>query len=198
MKFPCNPFLVPQISSKPSPSKRRCSEENQLALDEENQVPVMTRAGGPVPSDPLTDKKPPVGPASICSSSSLEQSSTRPVQSQPKELKAAQPENMTVTLGPDPPSTSEAPTEPPGSGQPRNKPDQVEDPTLSAAGMKSRLQRLVQQRKCWDGDDGKRVWLRFVTLMAGSKSGTSLTLLLLLQTLLTQCQTEPPQPCQRD
>uniref|UniRef100_A0A3B5L2B6 Anillin n=1 Tax=Xiphophorus couchianus TaxID=32473 RepID=A0A3B5L2B6_9TELE len=135
---------VPQISSKPSPSKRRCSEENQLALDEENQVPVMTRAGGPVPSDPLTDKKPPVGP-----------SSTRPVQSQPKELKAAQPENMTVTLGTDPPSTSEAPTEPPGSGQPRNKPDQVEDPTLSAAGMKSRLQRLVQQRKCWDGDDGK-------------------------------------------
>uniref|UniRef100_A0A3B5Q811 Anillin n=1 Tax=Xiphophorus maculatus TaxID=8083 RepID=A0A3B5Q811_XIPMA len=135
---------VPQISSKPSPSKRRCSEENQLALDEENQVPVMTRAGGPVPSDPLTDKKPPVGP-----------SSTRPVQSQPKELKAAQPENMTATLGTDPPSTSEAPTEPPGSGQPRNKPDQVEDPTLSAAGMKSRLQRLVQQRKCWDGDDGK-------------------------------------------
>ncbi|XP_014330950.1 anillin [Xiphophorus maculatus] len=144
---------VPQISSKPSPSKRRCSEENQLALDEENQVPVMTRAGGPVPSDPLTDKKPPVGPASIYSSSSLEQSSTRPVQSQPKELKAAQPENMTATLGTDPPSTSEAPTEPPGSGQPRNKPDQVEDPTLSAAGMKSRLQRLVQQRKCWDGDD---------------------------------------------
>uniref|UniRef100_A0A3P9PCK0 Anillin n=1 Tax=Poecilia reticulata TaxID=8081 RepID=A0A3P9PCK0_POERE len=144
---------VPQISSKPSHSKRRCSEENQSARDEENQVPVMTGAGGHVPPDPLTDKKPPVGPASIRSSSSVEQSSTRPVQSQPKELKAEQPENTAVTPGPVPPSTREAPTEPPGSAQHRNKPDQVEDPTTSAAGMKSRLQRLAQQRKCWDGDD---------------------------------------------
>uniref|UniRef100_A0A087XQ88 Anillin n=1 Tax=Poecilia formosa TaxID=48698 RepID=A0A087XQ88_POEFO len=144
---------VPQISSKPSPSKRRCSEENQLARDEENQVPVMTQAGGPVPPDPLTDKKPPVGPASIRSSSSLEQSSTRPVQSRLKELKAERPENVAVTPGPVPPSTREAPTEPPGFAQHRNKPDQVDDSTPSAAGMKSRLQRLAQQRKCWDGDD---------------------------------------------
>ncbi|XP_054877891.1 anillin [Poeciliopsis prolifica] len=144
---------VPQISSKPSPSKRRCSEETQLALDEENQVPVLTQAGGPEPPDPLMGKKTPVGLASIRSSSSLEQSSTRPVQSQPKELKAAQPENMAVTPGSDSPSTNEAPTESPGAAQERNKPDQVEDPAPSAAGMKSRLQRLAQQRKCWDEDD---------------------------------------------
>uniref|UniRef100_A0A3B3WC76 Anillin n=1 Tax=Poecilia mexicana TaxID=48701 RepID=A0A3B3WC76_9TELE len=150
-----NTITDSNISSKPSPSKRRCSEENQLARDEENQVPVMTQAGGPVPPDPLTDKKPPVGPASIRSSSSLEQSSTRPVQSQLKELKAERPENMAVTPGPVPPSTREAPTEPPGFAQHRNKPDQVDDSTPSAAGMKSRLQRLAQQRKCWDGDDGK-------------------------------------------
>uniref|UniRef100_A0A3B3ULB8 Anillin n=1 Tax=Poecilia latipinna TaxID=48699 RepID=A0A3B3ULB8_9TELE len=148
-----NTITDSNISSKPSPSKRRCSEENQLARDEENQVPVMTQAGGPVPPDPLTDKKPPVGPASIRSSSSLEQSSTRPVQSRLKELKAERPENVAVTPGPVPPSTREAPTEPPGFAQHRNKPDQVDDSTPSAAGMKSRLQRLAQQRKCWDGDD---------------------------------------------
>ncbi|KAM4725626.1 anillin isoform 2-T2 [Anableps anableps] len=139
---------VPQISSKPSPSKRRCSEENsQSAPDEENQVPVTARAAASVLSDPLTVKKPPVGPASIHSSSSLEKTATRPVvQCQPKELKAAQPENMVATPCPDPAALS-------CSALQRKKPGLQEDPASSAAGMKSRLQRLAEQRKCWDGDD---------------------------------------------
>ncbi|KAM4549831.1 anillin isoform 2-T2 [Fundulus diaphanus] len=146
---------VPQISSKPSPSKRRCSEENsQSAPDEENQGPVMTRPVAPALSDPLTDKKPPVGPASVRSSTSLEKTSTRPVQCQPEELKTALPGNAVVTPGPDPPSNVGAATAPSGSGLQRNRADPVEDPAPSAAGMKSRLQRLAQQRKCWDGDDG--------------------------------------------
>uniref|UniRef100_A0A3P8SB38 Anillin n=1 Tax=Amphiprion percula TaxID=161767 RepID=A0A3P8SB38_AMPPE len=147
---------VPQVSSKPSPSKRRCSEENaQPAANEENQEPIMTRAGAPVRSDPPTDKKPPVGPASIRLSSS-EKNSTRPiVKSQPGQLETAQPEaeRMAVSPAPDPPKSREAQMEPASSAPQRSKEDLVEDPAPSATGMRSRLQRLAEQRKCWDGDD---------------------------------------------
>ncbi|XP_035798132.2 anillin isoform X2 [Amphiprion ocellaris] len=147
---------VPQVSSKPSPSKRRCSEENaQPAANEENQEPIMTRAGAPVRSDPPTDKKPPVDPASIRLSSS-EKNSTRPiVKSQPGQLETAQPEaeRMAVSHAPDPPKSREAQMEPASSAPQRSKEDLVEDPAPSATGMRSRLQRLAEQRKCWDGDD---------------------------------------------
>uniref|UniRef100_A0A3B4ZML3 Anillin n=1 Tax=Stegastes partitus TaxID=144197 RepID=A0A3B4ZML3_9TELE len=151
---------VPQVSSKPSPSKRRCSGENvQPAASEEIQEPMMTRAAAPVRSDPPTDKKPPAGPASIRSSSSLEKNSPRPiVQSQLGQLETAQPEaeRMTVSSAPDPPKSREAQMEPASSSTQRSKEDLVEDPAPSAPGMKSRLQRLAQQRKYWDGD-GKNI-----------------------------------------
>ncbi|KAI4793174.1 hypothetical protein KUCAC02_032888 [Chaenocephalus aceratus] len=69
---------VPQLSSKPSPSKRRCSEEN--VAGEENQEPAMSRSVAPVPSDPPTDKKPPTGPNSVRHASSLERNAPRPVE----------------------------------------------------------------------------------------------------------------------
>lgn len=136
---------VPQLSSKPSLPKRRCSEENnQLAPDEENRVPAMP-AVAPVLSDPLTDKKPPVSPASAQSSLLLEKGSAQPVvQCQHKELMAAHSES---TPCPDPLSNRELLTAPPISTL------LGDDPSLSVAGMKSRLQRLAEQRKCWDGDD---------------------------------------------
>ncbi|XP_049890948.1 anillin isoform X1 [Epinephelus moara] len=148
---------VPQVSSKPSPSKRRCSEENlQPAAGEENQEPVMPRTVAHKLSDPHTEKKPPVGPASLRASSSLEKTATQPVvQSQPEQLKTAQPEpeKMVVTPAPDPPSSREAKMVSASSALQSSKEDLVEDPALSAAGMKSRLQRLAEQRKCWDGTD---------------------------------------------
>uniref|UniRef100_H3DLD4 Anillin n=1 Tax=Tetraodon nigroviridis TaxID=99883 RepID=H3DLD4_TETNG len=113
--------IIPQVSTKPSPSKRKCSEENvQAAAGEENQEPRMTGSGAPQLSDPPTDRKPPVGPASIRSASSVEKMATLPVvQVQPE------PETMAV----------------------------AEEETPSTVGMKSRLQRLAQQRKCWEGGD---------------------------------------------
>ncbi|XP_034092169.1 anillin isoform X3 [Gymnodraco acuticeps] len=69
---------VPQLSSKPSPSKRRCSEEN--VAGEENQEPAMSRSVAPVLSDPPTDKKPPTGPNSVRHASSLERNAPRPVE----------------------------------------------------------------------------------------------------------------------
>uniref|UniRef100_A0A3Q3JLR3 Anillin n=1 Tax=Monopterus albus TaxID=43700 RepID=A0A3Q3JLR3_MONAL len=131
---------VPQVSSKPSPSKRRCSGENvQPAVSEENWKLVL--------SDPPTDKKPPVGPASVRLSSSLEKTAPRPaIHSQPGQLKTLEPEpeKVPVINVPDDLGSREAETTP-------ATPALVDDPAPSVAGMKSRLQRLAEQRKGWDG-----------------------------------------------
>lgn len=155
LMFPRHFLPVPQVSSKPSPSKRRCSEEN--VAGEENQEPAMTRAVAPMLSDPPTDRKPPVGPAGVRPSSSLEKTANRPVvRSQPGQQAAPEPEKMAVTLAPNPPSSREVEAVPASSALQRNKEELVEDSAPSAAGMKSRLQRLAEQRKYWDGD-GKNI-----------------------------------------
>lgn len=142
---------VPQTSTKPSPSKRKCSGENvQPAADEENQEPVMPQA--PLLSDPPTDKKPPVGPASIRPFSSSEKTSGKPVlQSQAVQLKAERPEpdKVAVCTALVPPSRTEAQI---GAASPAPQSNK-EDPAPSAAGMKSRLKNLAEQRKCWNTDD---------------------------------------------
>lgn len=146
---------VPQVSSKPSPSKRRCSGENVQPLSDENQKPQVTLPVTSVISDPPTDKKPPVGPASIRPSSSLDKNATRPaVQSQPEQPKTVQPEPETtpVTPAPDDLSTREAEIGPATPALQKKKENLVEHPGPSPAGMKSRLQKLAEQRKCWDGD----------------------------------------------
>lgn len=160
--FPHHFPLVPQASTKPSPSKRRCSEENlaAAAAGEENQEPMTTQPVTPMLSDPPTDKKPPVGPTSIRSSSSLERTASRPaVQSQQGQLKSAQPEpeKMAVTTSPDPPGWGEAEMLSDNSALQRKKESVDEDPT-PPAGMKSRLQRLAEQRKCWDGSSKNVFW----------------------------------------
>ncbi|XP_029299475.1 anillin isoform X2 [Cottoperca gobio] len=138
---------VPQVSSKPSPSKRRCSEENvQPAAGEENQEPTMTRALAPILSDPLTDKKPPTGPASVRPASSLERTAV-----------LSQPEKMAASPAPNPPRSREAVMVSSSSAPQSNKEHLVEhlveDSAPSAAGMKSRLQKLAEHRRFWDGDD---------------------------------------------
>uniref|UniRef100_A0A4W6BJ02 Anillin, actin binding protein n=1 Tax=Lates calcarifer TaxID=8187 RepID=A0A4W6BJ02_LATCA len=142
---------VPQVSSKPSPSKRRCSEENvQPAVGEENQEPTMARPLAPVVSDPPTDRKPPLAPGSRCSSS-LEKTATQPVvQSQLGHQKTIQPEpqKIAVTPAPDNLNSREAEMVPASPALQRT----VEDSASCAAGMKSRLQKLAEQRKCWDGN----------------------------------------------
>ncbi|XP_026156430.1 anillin isoform X2 [Mastacembelus armatus] len=146
------PFIdnVPQVSSNPSPSKRKCSGENvQPAVSEENQEPVMTRPMASMLSDPPTEKKPPLGPASVRTSSSLEKNATHPaVQSPPAPLKTVlpEPEKVPVMPAPDDLSSREAEVAP-------TTPALVEHAVPSEVGMKSRLQRLAQQRKCWDDDD---------------------------------------------
>ncbi|KAM3595913.1 uncharacterized protein V6R79_005244 [Siganus canaliculatus] len=146
---------VPQVSSKPSPSKRRCSGENaQPAAGEENQEPMIAQPAAPMLTDPPTDKKPPAGPASIRPLSSLEKTPTCPaVQSQPGLGNKArlEPEKMAVTPAPDPPSSRVETSA--SSALQGSKSDHVEDAAPSAAGMRSRLQRLAEQRKGWDSSD---------------------------------------------
>ncbi|XP_033986900.1 anillin isoform X2 [Trematomus bernacchii] len=129
---------VPQLSSKPSPSKRRCSEEN--VAGEENQEPAMSRSVAPVLSDPPTDKKPPTGPNSVRHASSMERNAPRPV------------EKMVVVSPPVTQSVREEEMVPVRS-TPQRRQDPEEDEAPPTAGMRSRLQRLAAQRKYWDGDD---------------------------------------------
>ncbi|XP_026205096.1 anillin isoform X3 [Anabas testudineus] len=146
---------APQVLSKSSPSKRKCSGENVQPLWDENQKPVVTQPVTSMLSDPPTDKKPPFGPASVRPSSSLDKLATRPaVQSQPGQLKTVQPEPESIPVTPaiDCLTTREAEIAPASPAQQRNKEDLVEHSAPSAAGMKSRLQRLAEQRKFWDGD----------------------------------------------
>nr|XP_040044603.1 anillin isoform X4 [Gasterosteus aculeatus aculeatus] len=141
---------APQVSSKPSPSKRRCSEENlSPPAGAENQEPTTSLAVAHVLSDPLTDKKPPAGPASVRHSSSLEKAASRPaLQPQPEQLETPEPQEMTPA--PTLPSSRE---EEMVSSAPQGNKDLAEVRAPPAAGMKSRLQRLAQQRQYWDGDD---------------------------------------------
>lgn len=146
---------VPQMSSKPSPSKRKCSGENiQPAVGEENKEPLVPRAVTPVLQDPLTDKKPPVIPASIRSTPSLEKTTTRPVVhpqiEQPKCVEP-QPEKKSLTAAVEPVSSREVEMVSVSSVLQSSKEEKVQDPAPSEAGMRSRLQRLANQRKCWDG-----------------------------------------------
>ena len=169
--FPHHFLTVPQPSSKPSPSKRSRSGENlHPAAGEENQEPMLTTPIAPTLTDPPTDKKPPAGPASIRSSSSLEKTVTRPaVQSQPQEPKTAQPESkkMAVTPAPDPLSRETEMVSAISAPQ-RNKEDLVEDAAPSAVGMRSRLQRLAEQRKCWDGSGEKHLCVCYIFNLFGS------------------------------
>ncbi|CAL8363268.1 unnamed protein product [Arctogadus glacialis] len=191
-------------SSKPSPSKRRCSEENPQPApaaggeEVENREPVVVPPAAP--QDPPTDRKPPAGPASVRSAASLERragptpsSAVRPpVQPPPPEPARggrAQPEAMVIASDPGPeiapsrsvekPAPSRGQAEPapsrgqmepapsrgqmepaPSRGQAEPAPSRgqaasegpEEAPGLTAAGMRSRLQKLAAQRNYWDND----------------------------------------------
>ncbi|XP_047006431.1 anillin isoform X7 [Ictalurus punctatus] len=96
-------------TSKPSPSKRRCSEENACFTGEENKEPVALQV---TTSEPATDKKPPIAP-SRCTD---------------KVMKRSMMEESSEVL----------------SG--------ASSLTPAASNMKSRLQRLAEQRNYWDSE----------------------------------------------
>uniref|UniRef100_A0A8C7PQR3 Anillin n=1 Tax=Oncorhynchus mykiss TaxID=8022 RepID=A0A8C7PQR3_ONCMY len=126
----------PQHSTKHSPSKRSRSGEldKPTIIGEENREPAMPpRTLTPTLSDPQTDRKPPTGPASILSASSLEMVDVCP-------------------------RTRDVEVVPTSTVLQRNREEQGEAPTSSTpAAMKSRLARLAEQRHYWDSEGTSEV-----------------------------------------
>ncbi|XP_058609985.1 anillin isoform X3 [Onychostoma macrolepis] len=134
-------------SSKPSPSKRRCSDENTLLSGEENKQPMAPQMTA---SEPMTDKKPPLVPSSV-----------RPM---PVEQRSARCTPEPEVLSTRPPPDTEKMMCPPQS--PAKSTDSVmkhaaldgakeaqkDAPTPGLSNMRSRLQRLADQRNYWDSE----------------------------------------------
>lgn len=133
----------------------------------------MVRSGAPKSSDPPTERKPPVGPASIRSASSMEKVAIQPaVQAHPE------PERMVVADAAEALRSRAAETV-------------VAEQTPSTAGMKSRLQMLAEQRKCWGGD-GENVNLTSLLKLSICPQSRSEPVCFLFQLRLMQFQTTLP------
>lgn len=130
-------------SSKPSPSKRRCSDENTLVTREENKQQVASHFTS---SEPMTDKKPPVAPSSV-----------RPLQAEQRAARRTPEPDILPTRHPAeieklvvcPPQYSAKNT---GSVTKHSAVDGARETHKNTAapvssGMKSRLQRLAEQRQ---------------------------------------------------
>ncbi|XP_016388661.1 actin-binding protein anillin-like isoform X2 [Sinocyclocheilus rhinocerous] len=134
-------------SSKPSPSKRRCSDENTFLSGEENKQPMALQMTA---SEPMTDKKPPLVPSSV-----------RPM---PVEQGSARCTPEPVVLPTRPPPDTEKMMRPPQS--PAKSTDSVmkhaaldgakeaqkDAPTPGLSNVRSRLQRLAKERHNWDSE----------------------------------------------
>lgn len=112
-------------SPKPSPSKRRCSEENARLTGEENKDPVTLGAQS---LEPTTDKKPPIAPKIIHSTTVVGMSVHS---SSPPDIETVVCSSQTVA-------------------ESREIVENAIASTPSTNNMKSRLQRLAAQRQCWD------------------------------------------------
>ncbi|XP_030644349.1 anillin [Chanos chanos] len=131
----CEPPAVQVLpSSKPSPSKRRCSDENALISGEENKEPAAPHS---MATEPVTDKKPPVAPTSV---------------------RSVPPPAVAVRSAPEPEKMELHPQKEEGSKEKTIKPSAMENSreiltetaSASPSGFRSRLQRLAEQRQCWD------------------------------------------------
>uniref|UniRef100_A0A8C8I3D3 Anillin n=1 Tax=Oncorhynchus tshawytscha TaxID=74940 RepID=A0A8C8I3D3_ONCTS len=168
----------PQHSTKHSPSKRSRSGEldKPTIIGEENREPAMPPLTlTPTLSDPQTDRKPPTGPASILSASSLERVDVCPALPVPEpepmvatrlvpeqvratevERPAPKPEKVAVSAAPQ--RTRDVEVVPTSTVLQRNREEQREAPTSSTpAAMKSRLARLAEQRHYWDSEGTSEV-----------------------------------------
>ncbi|KAG9279763.1 anillin isoform X1 [Astyanax mexicanus] len=131
-------------SSKPSPSKRRCSEENMTG--EENKEPVALQVST---SEIITDKKPPVLPSSIRSAtvekglvSSGSESATGPACLPPSTNKMMACQSQTVC--------ADKVIKHSVMVEDRETPKDI--PAQNVSSMRSRLQRLADQRHYWDSE----------------------------------------------
>ncbi|XP_060753432.1 anillin isoform X3 [Tachysurus vachellii] len=131
-------------SSKPSPSKRRCSEENALCKGEENKEPLTFQVTA---SEPTTDKNPPIAPSSI-HSATVERLAVKSSTDSGKGL--------AHTLS-DTEKSEACPSQTITGCTDEMKHSMTEESRevlkgIAASNMKSRLQRLAEQRHYWDSE----------------------------------------------
>ncbi|XP_026144658.1 anillin isoform X2 [Carassius auratus] len=130
-------------SSKPSPSKRRCSDENTLLSGEENKQPVAPQMTA---SEPMTDKKPPLVPSSV-RPMPVEQRSAR-CTPEPEVLPTRPPPDTEKMMRP-----HQSPAKSTDSIMKHAAVDGAKDaPTPVLSNMRSRLLRLAEQRHYWDSE----------------------------------------------
>ncbi|XP_077446838.1 anillin isoform X2 [Stigmatopora argus] len=137
---------VPQTSLKTSPSKRRCSAENVKPVGETNVQPTT-----PVHLDPPTDKTPAIIPASVqpIPSKGVTDPAQHFFQAQSVELQIVQLESKKIAAN----TTHEEQTIIVTHVSPAAmKSTESLDSLPPGNSMKSRLQRLAEQRECWDRD----------------------------------------------
>ncbi|XP_026112934.1 anillin-like isoform X3 [Carassius auratus] len=133
-------------SSKPSPSKRRCSDENAL-LSEENKQTVVPHVTA---SEPMTDKKPPLVPSSV-RPRRMEQTSAH-CPSEPEVL-PTQPLSDTEKLMRPPQSPAKCTDNLMKHAALDGAKETPKDaPIPGITSMRSRLQRLAEQRQYWDSE----------------------------------------------
>lgn len=133
-------------SFKPSPFKRRCSDENALLPGEENKQSVASQLTA---YDPITDQKPPLAPTTV-----------RPI---PVEQRAA-PDVLPTRPPPDTEKMVVCPPQSPAKSTDNvrrhydldgARETQKDAPTTVPSSMRSRLQRLANQRQNWDSNGRK-------------------------------------------
>lgn len=146
---------VPPIP-KPSPSKRRCSDENALIVSENTQ-PDLPHAPTPPSTTPpvIVDKKPPIAPTSTRPASSLSQERLTPTpsESQPMAVPSqpAPEQEQKVVEPPRDRDVTDQPSVPAPLQRERQVLNEASGPATS--GMKARLQRLAAHRNMLDADD---------------------------------------------
>ncbi|XP_077405542.1 anillin [Vanacampus margaritifer] len=144
---------VSQASSKPSPSKRRCSAENVKPVEEEKSHTQPTTSGLP---DPPTVKKPPIVPTCVQPKSFTGVTEAQLfAQAHPVELKNVQraSEKIAMVATPQMQKSKVDDIVPVSPVVLKSMEDPVEASAPPATTMKSRLQKLAEQRQCWDGTD---------------------------------------------
>ncbi|KAK3511983.1 hypothetical protein QTP70_027648 [Hemibagrus guttatus] len=134
-------------SSKPSPSKRRCSEEN--AVGEENKEPVTLHVTA---SEPTTDKNPTTAPSSV-HSATVERLAVRSTLDSGKGLAHPLPDTEKIEACPSQTRTG-CIDKMKHSMMAESSEDLKGTPaaTPTASNMRSRLQRLAEQRHYWDSE----------------------------------------------
>lgn len=128
-------------SSKPSPSKRRCSDENTLTSREENKQPVAPHCTA---SEPMTDKKPPVAPSSVRVAHRTPEPEILPT------CPPAETEKMVVCPPQSPAKNTDSVMKHSALDGARETQKDTAAPVFS--GMRSRLQRLAEQRQYWESE----------------------------------------------